>query len=218
MQYRSRAIMLFILLVVAILVAGTIVWLRPGYQAHALLREVAKFRSGITEAKQIEDLERKGLVRQLGVGCIGGFEHPNETQSEAEARFRNGEVCYSFVFRNILPDLLHLAPTTGIYGTLTVKGGHLSVLRLGMQVRRLFYTVIDADCEHCTDRSNHFLDTHVNGLNGTPGNVFIRLTRTSTEQQRQDAYAINLDLLTKTGEVKDGRDLNPAIWRQQPAP
>jgi hypothetical protein len=201
--------------VLTVIGAGAVVWFRPSYQTHVLLRKVAKFRPGITEAKQIEDLERKGLVRKLGVGCIGGFEHPNETQSEAEARFRNGEVCYSFLFRNMLPDLLHLAPTAGIYGTLTVKGGHLSVVRLGMQVRRLFYTVIDSDCELCARSSNYLLDTHVNGLNGAPGNVFIQLTRTSTEQQRRDAYAINLDLLTKTGEVKDGRDLNPGIWRQQ---
>jgi len=212
---KMNAKILVSVVVFGILCMLAAAWFRPVYRANLLLQQVATFKSGITEAKKIEELERKGLVRKLNTGCIDGFEDPSETPAATVARSKNQEWCYGFMFRNTLPATLHLAPHTGVYGTLTVRHGYLSVVRMELRQNSLSYSLSDLDCDSCTpDRSNYWLSRQVNGLERTPGNAHVELTRNSNDQQRRDAYAIDVSVLRKIGEAKDGRDLNPSIWRQ----
>ena len=195
-----------------------VAWFSPVYRANSFLQQAAVFRPGVTETTQVEELERRGLLHKLSKGCIGGFEHPSETPLEADARAKNGEVCYGFMFRNTLLETLHLAPPTSVYGTLTVSHRKLALLRLALRQGSLIYVVSDLDCDLCTPHhSNYGLSRQLNGLEGTPGNTYVELTRGSSQQERRNAYAINLSVLRKIGRVKDGRDLNPSVW-QQPSP
>jgi len=213
---KKNAKFLVAAVVFGILCVLAVAWFRPVYRANSLLHQVRTFKPGVSETKEIEELERRGLVRKLSTGCIGGFENPSETASQTAERLKNGEWCYSFMFRNTLAETLRLAPPTGVHGTLTVRHGYLSGVRMELSQGSLTCMVADQDCDSCTpDHSSYSLSRQVNGLEGLPGNTYVELTRNSNDQQRHAAYAMNIGVIGKIGKVKDGRDLNPSIWRQK---
>jgi hypothetical protein len=195
----KRIIMsLFIFLSIAGI--GGWLWYTPRYHANQLLREIRAFRPGVTSAEQIEELERRGLVQKnQGLYC---------NVSDKEKR-----ECYGFIFGNTLLSKLHLAPPSGMVGALLVRQNKLAVIQLTLQYDRLFYGLRDSDCDSCADGASPFsVDRMVNGLDRIPGNVHIQLTRKSSDQERSDAYGVNLDFMTTVRAARDGRDLNSKIW------
>jgi hypothetical protein len=188
-------------------VAGIVAaWFRPAYETHLLLREFKTFRPGITMLSQVEVLERRGLIRKGGDYCAW-IRNSSDPETAHLA-------CYSFMFRNTLPAMLHLAPPAGVYGSVIVKQKSLVLIQTTLQEEGLAYRIDDAGCELCTAHSSpYYIDRHLDGVAGVPGNALVQLTRNSSEQQRRDAYAVNVGLLVKIGEVRDGRDLNKTIWK-----
>lgn len=197
----------------AIVVIG-LVWFWPVHKANAFLAEISKLRPGITDAAQVELLSSRGLVKRVDSGCEHGVEKPHENDSHEGSA--TGDICYSFMFRNTIPRFLHLAPATGIYGTLTVKDRQLTLIKLTYQKDWLFFNLSDQACDSCDpNHSNYLVDRQLSGARGVPGNVHVYLTSGSSPQQRRDAYAINTGVLGSMGKAVDGRDLNSAIWSER---
>jgi hypothetical protein len=201
------------IVVVVSISAGFVAWFGPVHHADSLLQRIVNSRPGVTGAKQIEDIEQQGLIRRIPSGCVGGFASSLSEDGNQSIKTDWADICYSFVFRNRVLSALHLAPPTGIYGTLTVRNGVLHLIRLSYQRDRLFLNVFDQACDSCNpDGSGYLVEKKLNGPTGVPGNLYVFLTRSSTRAQRENAYALNLKLMGAIGSARDGRDLNMALW------
>lgn len=192
-----------------------VAWFWPVHKANLLLQELTRLKPGITNAAEIESLVTRGLIKRVDGGCIGGFENTHDGHSQGASRSRTGNVCYSFMVRNTIPSVLHLAPVTGIYGTLTITNMKLELVRLTFQRGWLFFSVSDQACYSCTPRhSDYFVDRQLSGVSAVPGNAHVYLTTGSSDQQRRAAYAIDTGILASIRSNKSGRDLNSAVWAQ----
>lgn len=197
-----------------LLAISAFLWFGPVHKAHVFLGRIQALKPGITPAKEIEELEREGFVKEIPSGCVGGFASPGAPVADHVLNTTGGGSCYSFIFRNRLLSALRLAPHTGIYGTLTVKRGVLHLIRLSYEQDRLFFHLFDQDCDSCNpDGSDYMIDRKFNGPNAIPGDAYVFLTRKSSGRQREAAYAIKLNLMGAVGHARDGRDLNEAVWR-----
>jgi hypothetical protein len=201
------------LAVIAIAICISLSWFWPVHKANIFLREISKFKPGMTDAAQVESLANTGLIKRVSAGCVAGFENPRNKPPAISGISGNSDVCYSFTFQNTIPRILRLAPATGVYGTLTVNNAQLALVRLSVQRKWLFFNISDQACDSCSpNHSDYFVDKHLSGSLGIPGNAHVYLTSKSSQQQRRDAYAINTAILAEMGKNKNGRDLNSAIW------
>src|SRR6185437_10373391 len=210
----KNKVLLFLVLAGGAVGVG-VAWVWPVHKANLLLQELSRLKPGITHAAEIESLAGRGLLKKVDGGCIGGFENTNHDRTQRASSSRTVDVCYSFMVRNTIPSVLHLAPATGVYGTLNITNTQLELVLLTFQRGWLFFSVSDQACYSCTPKhSDYFVDRQLSGVSGVAENTHVYLTIGSSEQQRRAAYAIDTNILASIGSNKDGRHLNSAVWTQ----
>lgn len=92
-----------------LLAISAFLWFGPVHKAHVFLGRIQALKPGITPAKEIEELEREGFVKEIPSGCVGEFASPGAPVADHVLSTTGGGSCYSFIFRNRLLSALRLA-------------------------------------------------------------------------------------------------------------
>ncbi len=170
-------------------------------KAQQLLRVMQAIKPGYTTLAEAQRLTEQFRGKRWTEGDCAG-----------------GECRIEMWLDNLWLSRIRLATPTALSASVSIREGRVVGLGVVLKTWRGDYDwfgvlVAEDGCYPCyPDQKPYKVTLKVDEL-GRPWETLVDLTAGSTPSQRQQAYQLNLNCLTKIGSCKDSREMLPSVWQ-----